>query len=458
VRSVSVALAAAAAAAAVLVPGAGVAAGVPSEARAVAVVAALVRAHAHACRLSADRFSASAIADPAVPSVVVGWRVEASVRRFGAARLRTVADWRVDARGALPDSPLAGQLATGCTHVDPAPPATPEQRRSLPYVAPDGSLYLTSNEAWSGSVATVPTGRSELAFARYPWGERFRYVWAAECTRARQQVTLRRTVYLPGAPAEATATLASIALRPGRAAANPVRSLRLLVNGRVAFAVRGSGGPATALAPEVLRLFVDGPNRLELVARKRRTGPCDAGGDSLQLGIAFELYGRFESALTIPRHGFGSPGFHREGSTFYGRTARATQGRAGSIRFAVRNRGPSAAPDATLTLDLTGGARIFIVARTVSPNIAGCEASDGTQDFSRPPPYRVVCTLEGLLPGTTVPVELTYRFHAGGPFTQRRLALAWTLASPQARQPSTGAATLVFCGAHAPPGGCSRAP
>jgi hypothetical protein len=442
----------------VVVPRPGAAAGVPSEARAIALVSGIVRTHARACLVSFDHVSAAPIGDPVVPSVVVAWLVEARVRRFGEVRLRTVADWRVDARGAVPDSPLAGQLAVGCTGVDPGLPASVQQWRSLPYLAEDGSLYLTGNQSWAGSVATVPTGRSELSFARYPWGERYRYVWGSTCTRAREEVTLRRTVYLPGVPAGARATLASIALRPGRAAANPIRSLRLRVNGSVALAVRGSGAPAADLPPEALRLFVDGANRLELVAVKRRTQTCNAGGRSLEVGIAFELTGKFVSDVGIPRGGFRAPGFHREGSVFFGRAARATQGRAGSIVVPIRNAGPSTALAATLTIDLTGGARIAIVARTVSPNIRGCEAGDATADFSRAPPYRLVCTLAGLPPATTLPLELKYRFRAGGPFTQRQLQLAWTLSSPLAREPSTGAATLVFCGVHAPSAGCARAP
>jgi hypothetical protein len=191
---------------------------------------------------------------------------------------------------------------------------------------------------------------------------------------------------------------------------------------------------------------------------KRRTQGCNAGGKSLQVGIAFELTGRFVSPVAIPRDGLRAPGFHREGSTFFGRAARGTHGRDGSIRFAIRNAGPSTAPEATLTLDLTGGARIAIVARTVSPNIVGCEAGDATADFSRPPPYRLVCTLADLPPATTVPLELKYRFHAAGSFTQRQLELAWTLAAPQAPAPSSGFATLVFCGAHASSAGCAHAP
>ena len=304
----------------------------------------------------------------------------------------------------------------------------------------------------------MPTGRSELSFARYPWGERFRYVWASKCTAARQEISLRRTVYLPGVPAEAKAVLASVALRPSRAAANPVRSLRLLVNGRVAIAVRGAGAPAAELPPSALALFAHGANDVELVAKKRATLACNAGGQSLEVGIAFELTGRFTSGLAIPPGGFRAPGFHREGTAFFGRASRATQGRGGSLRFVIHNAGPSAAPGATFSLDLTGAARITFLARTVSRDVLGCETSDATGDFTRLPPYRLVCTLADLDAGLTLPLDLKYRFRAGGPFTQRALKLAWSLESSQSPAPSRGTAVLVFCGAHASSAGCARAP
>jgi hypothetical protein len=434
---------------------AGVAAGPPSRSQAVATVAGVARGHARACRLSVDGVSTQPIGDPVVPSVTIGWSVDVRVRRFGEARLRTDAVWRVDGGGARPDSPLAGELAAGCSHVDPQAPATPEQWHSLPYLAEDGSLYLTGNEAWSGAVSTVPAGRSELSLARYPWGERFRFVWGDTCTTKPQDVTLRRLVYLPGAPAEATATLLSVALRPGAAATNPVRALRLLVNGHVALSTRGSAAPREKLPAEALRLFVDGPNELELQVSKRSSRPCNAGPKSLQLGIAFELAGRFASSLASSLH---VPASHRAGSVFYGRASRESNGRVGSLRFGIRNAGPSAAPAATFTLDLAGDARIAFLARTLSRSVTGCEAADATPALSRAPPYRIVCTLFDLPAGLTLPLELRYRFGSPTTFGQRLLRLSWTLESAQAPAPVHGSATVVFCGSLASWAGCRHAP
>jgi hypothetical protein len=443
------------AAAAVLAPDTGSAAAPPTQVQARAAVAEIARGHARACRLSVDRIAAEPIGDPAVPAVTIGWRVEASVRRFGEGRLRTVAVWRVDSAGAHPDSPLAGQLAVGCAHVDPPPPATAAEWHSLPYLAEDGSLYLTGNEGWAGSTSTVPAGRSELSLAEYPWGERFRFVWGASCTAKPQDVSLRRLVYLPGAPAAATASLASLAVRTGAAAMNPVRSLRLLVNGRVAMEVRGSAALPARLPRDALRLFVDGPNQLELQASKRASLRCNAGPRSLQIGIAFELKGRFRSSLATALH---IAGTHRAGSAFYARVARATNGRVGSLRFGIRNAGPSAAPAATFTLDLTGDARIAFVARTLARSVSGCEAADATADLSRPPPYRIVCSLTDLPAHVTLPLELRYRFGSPTPFGQRVLRLAWSLESAQASAPARGGATLVFCGSLASWAGCRHAP
>jgi hypothetical protein len=222
--------------------------------------------------------------------------------------------------------------------------------------------------------------------------------------------------------------------------------------------VNGSAAPAAPLPRAALRLFRDGTNDVALVALKRRSSPCNGGRKSLQLGIAFELAGRFESDLSLDRADVRLPGFHREGTIFFGRSARRTLGRDGDLRFTIRNQGPSSATEATFALDLTGSARLALLERTVSPNVASCEASDATSDFSRPPPYRLVCVLTDLAPGATLPLDLRYRFHAQGSFTERRLDLAWTLESPQAPRRSTGAVTAIFCGAHARSAGCARAP
>src|SRR5207247_1987456 len=82
-----------------------------------------------------------------------------------------------------------------------------------------------------------------------------------------------------------------------------------------------------------------------------------------EVGIAFELAGRFESDVAIAHDGFEAPGFHREGLLYFGRASRKSFGRAGSVRFVIHNGGPATAPGATFALDLDGDARITFLSR-----------------------------------------------------------------------------------------------
>jgi hypothetical protein len=435
--------------------GAARAASLPSEQQAIATVTELARGNAHACRVSVDGLTAEPIGDPIVSTAVTGWRVTARVRPFGEVRLRTTADWIVDAKGATPDSPLAGRLAAACK-ADPGPPGTPEAWHSLPYLDAGGDLYLTGNERWPGAVSTVPTGSSDLSLASYPWGERYRFVWGATCMTGKQTVRLHRTVYAPGVPVDASISLASLALRPGSAATNPVRSLRLLVNGREAFVVHGSGAPPAMLPEDALRLFRYGANDVVLEAQKRPSRTCNHGPSSLQVGIAFELVAHFRSTLGTPGDGdFVVPGFHRAGTSWYARVPRTGE-RTGSLQFTIRNGGPSGDPGATFRLDLDGTARIAIVGRTLSRNVVRCETADATAAFDRTPPYHLVCSLVDLEAGVPLQLGLKLQFLARSGFRQKPLQLTWQIESPLT-ETSSRTATLVFCSRQATEPGCVHA-
>jgi hypothetical protein len=217
------------------------------------------------------------------------------------------------------------------------------------YLKPD-SAEFSLNEKWQGArkITGVPQlGLPGVQVAADPAAT----VWAFSCNPAAQVAVFRRTVQLLGPPSDAEATW-SISSEPTTPAWLPLKSLTLSVNGHGVYSRSKppSGGFSFRLARSSLKVFVAGPNTLEIKATRSALPAgakrCNVHGQKPYVTLAGKFHFFFATDLRVgvPKDAVGA----RKGTSIL-------------VEQFIKNEGPDAALNVELMVDYGGSNSTFTV-------------------------------------------------------------------------------------------------
>jgi hypothetical protein len=203
--------------------------------------------------------------------------------------------WFVSGGVAYPQSIPAARLAAQCRPGEPKLGSFLDWHR-LTYLDPStGDVEINSNPEWGGRIITalapyVGSGGRQLEDPSEP-------MWIRGCTSASQTARFTRVVNLLGPPQE----MKAFAYTEQRGFSKwPVTSFQFYVNGA---RVGTANFPAqsqleVAIPPQLVRF---GPNQLDLLVTKRRTGGCNNRSGRRALGVLFSVTGKHAWSLSVDR-------------------------------------------------------------------------------------------------------------------------------------------------------------
>src|SRR4051794_2380185 len=292
--------------------------------------------------------------------------------------------WLVSGGKASPQSIEAARLAAGCDDKASLSPPDALSWHRLPYIDPStGEVSLRSSLAWGPGRILGPL----VSNTRYGPGlrEPMLPLWAAKCSSGVQTVRFTRTVWMLGPPQSARVSMASVSRNVGPA---PFASMQLFVNGSlVARRLRGNSVLVGNLPPRALGRFVFGPNRLELIIVKKRTGSCNVSRRGRLVAVVFQLDARQVSRLTVTRPAPTSI-----------KADPANPLAAATVPYTLTNNGPSTLLEPVFAYDLRAGAsESFPVIGTV--RVGGLNGSSDCTTAA--PEAQFACALAPMAPGTT---------------------------------------------------------
>jgi len=226
------------------------------------------------------------------------------------------------------------------------------------------------------------------------------HIWAARCTAARQTVVFKRSLFMPGPLKNFTATFSDntyVSAPADRA----IGGVKLFINGRHAFSIKGASTTLQRTERGYPRLFKHGINTFEIHAIKRAenkakgTGLCRNTGRPL--GLLFALEGEFEADLWVAN----------DSSRTEEDYEKATPGSTIAVPIGVepRNLGPSGAYKGKVVLHISASTvKSFEIdgIETKGVEIENCKVVPGTTPFMK----RVECEIDRLPPDRDRKVEV----------------------------------------------------
>ncbi|MFN2467966.1 MAG: hypothetical protein ABR521_07565 [Gaiellaceae bacterium] len=230
------------------------------------------------------------------------------------------------------------------------------------------------------------------------------FIWASRCSPGRQTVIFKRALFMPGPPKNFTATFSDNTF-VSAPADRAIGGVRLFINGRHAFSIRGASTTLARTERGYPGLFKHGVNTFEIRVIKRAEqkakgiGMCRNGNPARRLGLLFALEGEFEADLWLSSD---SGPTHEDYET-------GTPGATETVPIALepRNLGPSGAYKGRLTLHISASTvqTLAIGAiRSASDDIENCKVSPGgTTPFQK----RVDCDIDKLPPNRNRKIEFS---------------------------------------------------
>jgi hypothetical protein len=298
----------------------------------------------------------------------------------------------------------------------------------------NGSQFaLLSNHLWTVKGADA---REVQVLAKVRKGgtsardrQSFAYIWASKCTAAKQTIVFKRSLFMPGPPKNFAATFfdsTGVSAPADRA----IGGVKLLINGRHAFSIKGASTTLQRTERGYPSLFKHGINTFEIQVIKRAEqkaksiGLCKNSGRPL--GLAFALEGDFEADLWLSTDGGVTHEDYETG------TPGATE--VVPIALEPRNLGPSGVYKGTLTLHISASTVKTLEIGDIAikgAEIEDCKVSaDGTTAFQK----RVDCAIDRFPADRnrkldfTVDAKLT--FHPNLPSAVAWIFVAAELTSP----------------------------
>ncbi len=256
------------------------------------------------------------------------------------------------------------------------------------------------------------------------------YIWASKCTAAKQTIVFKRSLFMPGPPKNFAATFSDNTF-VSAPADRAIGGVKLFINGRHAFSIKGSSTTLQRTERGYPSLFKHGINTFEIHVIKRAEqkaksiGLCKNSGRPL--GLSFALEGEFEADLWLSN----------DSSTTHEDYETGTPGATEVVPVAVepRNLGPSGVYNGTLTLHISASTvKALEIGEVVvkGPEIEDCKVSpDGTTAFQK----RVDCAVDRLPadPNRKLDVTVNARltFHPNLPS-----AVAWIFVAAEITSPT----------------------
>jgi hypothetical protein len=229
------------------------------------------------------------------------------------------------------------------------------------------------------------------------------YIWASKCTAAKQTIVFKRSLFLPG-PLKNFSASFSDTTGVSAPADRAIGGVRLFINGRHAFSIKGASTTLARTERGYPNLFKHGINTFEIHVIKRAEqkakgiGLCKNGNPAKPLGLLFALEGEFEADLWISN----------DSSRTEEDYDSATPGSTIEVPVGVepRNLGPSGVYKGTLTLHISASTVKSLEIENVTakgPEIEDCKVSpDGTTAFQK----RVDCAIDRLPPDRNRKLEV----------------------------------------------------
>lgn len=256
------------------------------------------------------------------------------------------------------------------------------------------------------------------------------FIWGSKCTPGKQTIVFKRALFMPGPPKNFTATFSDSTF-VSAPADRAIGGVKLFINGRHAFSIKGASTTLARTERGYPGLFKHGLNTFEIQVIKRAenkakgTGLCKNSGRPL--GLLFALEGEFEADLWLSSD---SGPTHEDYET-------GTPGATEVVPVAVepRNLGPSGIYKGRLTLHISASTVQALAIGAItssSDDIENCKVSPGgTTPFQK----RVDCEIDKLPPNRNrkidVSVEAKLTFHPNLPS-----AVAWIFVAAEIYSPT----------------------
>lgn len=214
------------------------------------------------------------------------------------------------------------------------------------------------------------------------------HIWAPKCTAAAQTVIFKRSLFMPG-PLKNFRAEFSDSTYVSAPADRAIGGVRLFINGRHVFSVKGASTRLERTERGYPQLFKHGINTFEIHAIKRAenkakgTGLCKNGGRPL--GLLFALEGEFEADLWLAN----------DSSKTEEDYEKATPGATVEVPVGIepRNLGPSGVYKGTLKMHISAStvkSMQITGINTRGPEIENCKVVPGANEFFK----RVECELD----------------------------------------------------------------
>jgi hypothetical protein len=298
-------------------------------------------------------------------------------------------------------------------------------RAATPVPAPvgldvDGTSYaLISNTIWTVTDAAGAQTRAKnvsVIAPRNPSGtsaydrQAKAYVWAQVCSSARQMLTFRRTLFMPGRPKTFGAQFDPTFY-------GSIGVVTVFINGKQALAFANGYIRIAEAASPTVKFFKFGINDIEVRVTKRAKstsqGFCNSGNPPKPLGLYFNLYGKYETNVAV------SPVATGLGGNDHRYAKAVAEARIGIVTINDRyrsmlNLGPSGLYRGTLIINLNAGpSSTGLEVGDVS--IRGTQIRNCKQKSLHERHWQIACDVERWAAGTKP--GITFTAHVGLPTT-----------------------------------------
>ena len=303
--------------------------------------------------------------------------------------------WLVAGNQVYPENIPAARLARGCHNDDIRPSAVADWHR-LTYLDPTtGEIEVGGNSAWSGAREVTPLERYTGTGTRLR--DPMQPIWSRRCVKGVQTVRFSRDIFLLGPPGALSMMLVNVS-RGVRSW--PFASWSIYLNGMRLFTKTKPGTALGHLTPKGLGLVRFGANRIDVVVKKRATGPCNGARMKRQVGLLVSIDGQQEWNLYASR----PPAIQR--------TTPPTSAADFAIPHTIGNDGPS------VLLEPVFMASVNMTHTTLTPWVIGPYVSSGGS-YSESDPgcrsyqdagaetWQVACGLAPMMPGQRLNLSVT---------------------------------------------------